>query len=246
MRDNGERVHPVVVARNLDKRIGEKWVLRQVSLELGVGSALAILGPNGSGKTTLLRVLAGLWSPNAGELYRFGGRLKEARSDPRVGYLGHASFLYPSLSGLENLAFYARLWRLDRPRDRAAAALKQVGLTWAMEEPVKSYSRGMTQRAAIARTFLTDPQLVLMDEPYTGLDVSGQALLDGLLADLRQRGGASICITHQVREVFQSSDAVAIIVGGRIVWWDRVASWTPQTLTTHYQDWIEGRGHGHS
>lgn len=226
---------------HLEKRIGDKEVLRDISLELGRYSALAVLGPNGVGKTTLLRVLAGVWGPSRGQLWRFDEPVsKDGRPDPRVGYLGHQSFLYPSLTALENLTFYARLWGLNRPRERAQDMLMRVGLTWSHSDPVRTFSRGMLQRAAIARALLPEPQLLLLDEPYTGLDLEAQAFLDRTLIAFRQDGGAIILITHNVAEALRSSDAVTIMLGGKLVWWAPTPEWTVEQLTTHYQQWLRG------
>ena len=228
-------------ALHLEKKIGGKVVLRDVSLEVGGQGALAILGPNGAGKTTLLRILSGVWGPTQGELWRFGQKVdKEGRSDPRIGYLGHQSFLYPTLSALDNLTFYAKLWGLDRPSVRAANALKQVGLTWSQTDPVKTYSRGMLQRAAIARVLLTQPKLLLLDEPYTGLDLAAQEFLDTTLRSFQTAGGAIILITHNVHEAIRVSQAVTILVRGRLVWWSDTQGWNAERLALEYQKWLGG------
>ncbi|PSR34017.1 MAG: heme ABC exporter ATP-binding protein CcmA [Sulfobacillus benefaciens] len=228
-------------ALHLEKKIGGKVVLRDVSLEVGGQGALAILGPNGAGKTTLLRILSGVWGPTQGELWRFGQKVdKEGRSDPRIGYLGHQSFLYPTLSALDNLTFYAKLWGLDRPSVRAANALKQVGLTWSQTDPVKTYSRGMLQRAAIARVLLTQPKLLLLDEPYTGLDLAAQEFLDTTLRSFQAAGGAIILITHNVHEAIRIAQAVTILVRGRLVWWADTHGWNADQLAFEYQKWLGG------
>ena len=231
----------LVRALHLEKKIGGKVVLRDVSLEVGGQGALAILGPNGAGKTTLLRILSGVWGPTQGELWRFGQKVdKEGRSDPRIGYLGHQSFLYPTLSALDNLTFYAKLWGLDRPSVRAANALKQVGLTWSQTDPVKTYSRGMLQRAAIARVLLTQPKLLLLDEPYTGLDMAAQEFLDTTLRSFQAAGGAIILITHNVHEAIRIAQAVTILVRGRLVWWADTHGWNADQLAFEYQKWLGG------
>lgn len=231
-----------MAAEHLEKRIGDRWVLRDVSLDVDAGSSLAILGPNGAGKTTLLKILSGIWAPSAGALWRFGQKVTEARPDPRIAFLGHRSFLYPALSARENLLFYAKLWNLDQPQRRVNDALRQVGLTWSQDDPVRSYSRGMVQRAAIARALLTSPRLLLMDEPYTGLDIRGQALLDTLLTEFVAKGGALILITHQVDEALRSAQGVSILRSGRIVWWDWTENWSPERLLQHYDHWLSGGG----
>lgn len=236
-----DRAQVVIRAVNLEKRIGDKEVLRDISLELGPYSALAVLGPNGAGKTTLLRVLAGVWAPSRGQLWRFDQPVStDGRTDPRVGYLGHQSFLYPSLTALENLTFYARLWGLNRPHERARDMLMRVGLTWSQSDPVRTFSRGMVQRAAIARALLPEPSLLLLDEPYTGLDLEAQVFLDRALMAFRQDGGSIVLITHNVAEALRISDAVTIMLGGKLVWWAPTPEWTVERLTVHYQQWLRG------
>lgn len=168
-----------LAADGLGKRLGERWVLAQVSFRVERGGALALLGPNGAGKSTLLRILAGLWKADRGTVVRFGQAVTEPRADRRIGYLGHRSLLYPALTARENLTLTARLWGCD-PR-RAGAALEEVGLGRFLDEPVATFSRGMLQRAAIARALLPDPEVLLLDEPYTGLDAPGRELLDARL-----------------------------------------------------------------
>ncbi len=242
---NGDVSQIVVRAAHLEKKIGEKEVLRDISLELGSHAALAVLGPNGAGKTTLLRILSGVWGPSSGELWRFNQLVKtEGRTDPRVGYLGHQSFLYPTLTAMENLTFYARLWGLPSPTVRAREMLQQVGLMWSQSDRVKTYSRGMLQRAAIARVLLPDPQLLLLDEPYTGLDVEAQLFLDRTLMAYREAGGSIVLITHNVHEALRISDAVTVLVRGKLVWWAPTKGWTPERLTSCYQQWLRG-GNGH-
>ncbi len=233
--------HVVIRAVHLEKRIGDKEVLRDISLELGPYSALAVLGPNGAGKTTLLRVLAGVWGPSRGQLWRFDQPVSnDGRTDPRVGYLGHQSFLYPSLTALENLSFYGRLWGVKRPYERARDMLARVGLTWSQSDPVRTFSRGMLQRAAIARALLPEPQLLLLDEPYTGLDIEAQAFLDRALLSFRHDGGAIVLITHNVAEALRIADAVTIILGGKLVWWAPTPEWTVEQLAAQYQQWLRG------
>ncbi len=239
--DNGALNDIVVRALHLEKKIGDKVVLRDVSLEVGTFGSLAILGPNGAGKTTLLRILSGIWGPTRGELWRFGKKVdREGRSDPRIGYLGHQSFLYPSLSALDNLIFYARLWGLEHPSQRAEEVLKQVGLTWSQTDPVRTYSRGMLQRAAIARVLMPRPALLLLDEPYTGLDIAAQEFLDQTLRSFQASGGALILITHNVQEALRVSQGVTILVRGRLVWWSDTKGWAADRLALEYQHWLQG------
>jgi ABC-type multidrug transport system ATPase subunit len=234
---------PVLRVKHLEKWIGERRVLADVSLEVGAGGGLAILGPNGAGKSTLLKVVAGLWSPSGGEVWRFGAPMAdEARPDPRVNLVGHHSFLYPALSGLENLEIYGRLYKIGRPRERALAALERFGLGWSSRDPVRTYSRGMKQRLTLARAWMCQPQLLLLDEPYVGLDLPGQRLLDDWLEEHRLGGGARLVITHYPEEAVRISDAVAILIRGQLVWWSATAGLSADALIQEYSGWLAKGG----
>jgi heme exporter protein A len=168
----------VLVARRLGKRFGEKRVLRGIDLDLATGGFLVVTGPNGSGKTTLLRICAGLAQPTEGTI---------ERAVPRgaIGYLGHEPLVYRELTALENLELYGRLYRIAERRERIGMLLERFGLWEVRHERVASYSRGMTQRLALCRVLLHDPELLVLDEPYNALDEAGAELLDAQLAELR-------------------------------------------------------------
>jgi heme exporter protein A len=168
----------VLVARRLGKRYGEKRALRGIDLELPRGGFLVVTGPNGSGKTTLLRICAGLAQPTDGTIERAAAR-------SQVGYLGHEPLVYRELTALENLDLYGRLYRVPERRERIGMLLERFGLWDARHERVASYSRGMTQRLALCRVLLHDPELLVLDEPYSALDEAGAELLDDQLAELR-------------------------------------------------------------
>jgi len=183
----------VIRAEGLEKRYGRKRVLRGVDLAVGRGELLLVTGPNGSGKTTLLRVCAGLALPSAGSV-----EVEVDRS--RLGYLGHEALLYRELTALENLDLYGRLYRVPERRERIGMLLERFGLWDARGERVGSYSRGMTQRLALCRVLLHDPELVILDEPYTALDADAAELLDRELAGLVE-GRAILVSTHDPARV---------------------------------------------
>jgi heme exporter protein A len=168
----------VLDARRLGKRYGEKRVLRGIDLRLPRGGFLVVTGPNGSGKTTLLRICAGLAQPTEGTIERSASR-------GQVGYLGHEPLVYRELTALENLELYGRLYGVPERRERIGMVLERFGLWDARRERVVSYSRGMTQRLALCRVLLHDPELLVLDEPYSALDEAGAELLDAQLAELR-------------------------------------------------------------
>jgi ABC-type multidrug transport system ATPase subunit len=167
----------VIRARGLEKRYGRRRVLASIDLDLARDGFLLVTGPNGSGKTTLLRVLTGLAAPTAGSL--------EVEVDRgRVGFLAHEPLVYRELSGLENLDLFGRLYRVPERRERIGMLLERFGLWDARNERVSSYSRGMAQRLALCRALLHEPELLVLDEPYAGLDEQGTELLDRELREL--------------------------------------------------------------
>jgi heme exporter protein A len=168
----------VLTARRLGKRYGEKRVLRGIDLELSHGGFLVVTGPNGSGKTTLLRICVGLARPTEGTLERSAPRAQ-------VGYLGHEPLVYRELTALENLELYGRLYRVAERRERIGMLLERFGLWDVRHERIASYSRGMTQRLALCRVLLHEPELLVLDEPYNALDDAGSRLLDAQIAELR-------------------------------------------------------------
>jgi heme ABC exporter ATP-binding subunit CcmA len=207
----------VVRASGLARRYGATRALGGVDLTLGAGESLLVVGPNGAGKTTLLRVLAGLLKPAAGSLEVLGRRVRADDPESRrpIGFVSHRSLLYDDLTLLENLAFAARLYALDRPLERARAALAGMGLGSRADDSPRRLSRGMLQRAAIARAFLAEPQLLLLDEPFTGLDAAAADLLRADLAARRSAGAALVIVTHQPAEAWELATDVAALVGGR-------------------------------
>jgi heme ABC exporter ATP-binding subunit CcmA len=168
----------VLTARRLGKRYGEKRVLRGIDFALPRGDFLLVTGPNGAGKTTLLRICAGLAQPTEGTIDRSATRAQ-------VGYLGHEPLVYRELTALENLELYGRLYRIPERRERIGMLLERFGLWEARHGRVASYSRGMTQRLALCRVLLHEPELLVLDEPYSALDEAGAELLDAQLAELR-------------------------------------------------------------
>ncbi len=168
----------MISARALEKRYGRKRALRPLDLDVASGSFLVVTGANGSGKTTLLRLLAGLAAPSR-------GTLEVAVDRGRLGYLGHEALVYRELTALENLDLYGRLYRVPERRERIGMLLERFGLWEARGERASALSRGMLQRLALCRALLHDPDLLVLDEPFTALDVQGAALLDHQLAELR-------------------------------------------------------------
>lgn len=167
----------MIVARGIERRYGRRRALSAVDLDVDPGDVLLVTGPNGSGKTTLLRVLAGLVAPTR-------GTLEVSIDRSRLGFLGHEPLVYRELTALENLDLFGRLYRIPERRERIGMLLERFGLWEARAERVSEYSRGMTQRLALCRALLHEPDLLLLDEPHAALDAAGGALLDQELAAL--------------------------------------------------------------
>jgi heme exporter protein A len=184
----------VIRARSLAKRYGRKRVLVNVDLDVAAGELALVTGPNGAGKTTLLRLLAGLAAPTAGEL-------THAIEREQVGFLGHDPLVYRELSALENLELFGRLYRVPERRERIGMLLERYGLWEARHERAASYSRGMQQRLGLCRTLLHDPQLLVLDEPFTSLDAAGAELLERELAEARDRDRALVVATHDPERI---------------------------------------------
>ena len=192
----------MIRARGLEKRYGRKRALRGVDVDLDVDGFLVVTGANGSGKTTLLRLCAGLALPTRGELH-----VETERA--RLGYLGHEALVYRDLTAIENLDLYGRLYRVPERRERIGMLLERFGLWDARNDRVAGYSRGMTQRLALCRVLLHEPELLVLDEPYTALDAEGAELLDRELAERHGRH-AFLVSTHD-------PDRVAPLATGRLV-----------------------------
>ena len=210
--------------QQVEKRYGTLFALRDVSLAFGAGECVALVGPNGSGKTTLLRIAALLSRPTAGHVQFSGEGLEApwaATADTlpirrRIGLVAHSTLLYDDLTAEENLIFFARLYRLDRPRERALAALGPAGLSRRARDPVRTFSRGMRQRLSIARAMLPAPGLLLLDEPSTGLDSAGQQWLGEILADLHKDGCTILMSTHGRTDAHEAVTRAVRLVAGHV------------------------------
>jgi len=210
---------PAVALRGLGRRYGERPALHDVTLRLERGSTMVVFGPNGAGKTTLLRVLAGLLRPHEGDVEVLGARLPDEgwRVRGRVGLLTHDPLLYRELSARENLRFHARLH--GREAAHIDAALEAVGLAARADDPVAELSRGLVQRAAVARAILHEPELLLLDEPLANLDPAATARLQPLIG--RESGRTRVVTSHDPAGGLADADVALGLRGGRVALLER-------------------------
>jgi heme exporter protein A len=198
------------------KYYGDFPALRDIQLSIEPGSTVALLGRNGAGKTTLLRIVAGLSKASEGSVQIQGASVREQATRRRIGVLGHGISLYDELSATENLVLFARLYGLTEPEKKALAWLERTGLDRVRDGLVREFSRGMRQRLAVARAFMHEPEVLLLDEPFTALDDRAIAVLQSLLADAHASGRTIVLSTHQLREALELATHVALIQRGQL------------------------------
>jgi heme exporter protein A len=198
------------------KYYGDYPALKDISFGVDAGSCLALLGRNGAGKTTLLRIIAGLSRTSKGEVHVLGQDVRAEATRRRIGVLGHGIGVYEELSAYENLRLFARLYGLEDPHKAAMEWLERAGLERVRDGLVREFSRGMRQRLAVARAFLHNPSLLLLDEPFTALDDRAIKVLQDLLNAARAEGHTIIMSTHQLREALELATDVALINRGKL------------------------------
>lgn len=204
-------------ARGLKKAFGVVVALRGIDLQVEEGRFLTLLGPNGAGKTTLLRLLATLGRPTAGQLRLFGQDVGDLRVRRDIGVISHQLYLFPQLTAAENLRYFASLYGVDSLDTRVEQALAEVEMSPFAHRLVGGMSRGMMQRLSIARAVIHEPRLVLLDEPFTGLDPHGAQLFTRLLTRLRDGRRTVVLVTHHLEQSALLSDEILIQVQGRLV-----------------------------
>lgn len=218
---------PLLVAEHLSRNFGARHAIQDISFELHPGETVVLAGPNGAGKTTLLRCLAGLSRPTSGTV-RFPG---SPSGDPRrqVGMVSHQTLFYDDLSLLENLAFAAALHDVGDPHAAAERALAEAGLGGRRDESPRSLSRGLAQRATIARALLHQPAVLLLDEPFTGLDHEAAARLGQIVRTGAGQGRATLLVTHQLRDAWSLASRAILLRDGRVIA-DQAASGDPDAF----------------
>jgi ABC-type multidrug transport system ATPase subunit len=207
--------NPIVAVSGLVKQFGRFAALRGVTDEFASGRLYAILGDNGAGKTTLLRSLAGLSEPSRGTISVLGTTNLRNVCE-QLGYMAHPSLLYDELSGMENLRYFARLYGIEND-ERCREVIRAVNLDPALERPVGQYSQGMRQRMSLARALLNDPKILLLDEPFSNVDLRSAREMTGLLKRLRDQGKTIFVVTHQASLLEGTADEFVWMETGQIV-----------------------------
>jgi heme exporter protein A len=232
----------MIQVRKLVKAFGNRAVLKGVDLDVAEGEFLTLVGPNGAGKTTLMHVLSTLTRPTGGLVRMAGYDLADGAIEVRhqIGLVSHKTLLYDDLSAEENLRFYARMYEVPAARARIESVLRRVGLWGRQRDPVRTYSRGMQQRLAIARAMLHDPPILLLDEPDTGLDQHAAGMLTGLLHEVGATRRTVLMTTHNLERGLELGDRVAILARGRIVYQASKADLDPSRFREVYYQFVEG------
>ncbi len=207
-----------VKTTGLGLSIDDRPILRDIDLEIRRGEFVAVLGANGAGKSTLLKVIATLTRASTGELRLFGRTVTRESADlrARIGLIAHQSMLYRELTARENLRFFAKLYGIGKPTERVELLLDVIGLSNRGNDPIKSFSRGMVQRVAIARALLHDPELMLADEPFDGLDAPSVAATQGLLTHLHQSGKTIVLVNHDISQSLALAQRIVVLRDGSV------------------------------
>ncbi len=214
-----ENVQYDIQAEGVKKSFGNFDALRGVDLHVKRGEFMTLFGPNGAGKTTLIKLLATLTSPTSGTLSVYGYDVRKDVNNIRsvIGVISHDPYLYDNLSAFENIKFFGTLYGLDDVDNRARSVIKQVGLEKRMNDLVRTFSRGMKQRLTVARAIVHEPKILLLDEPYTGLDQHGAQIFGEMLSDLKSQRRTILMTTHNIEEGLDLSDRIGILAKGKIV-----------------------------
>jgi heme exporter protein A len=245
-RPEGTAADPGTAIRieGLSRVYGARRALDRLDLTVARGEFLTLFGPNGAGKTTLIRILARLARPSAGRVFLFGDDLlgeDGERARARLGLVGHASFLYGGLTARENLEFHARMHGVADPAGSCGRLLETMGLREREDDPVAAFSRGMQQRLSIARALVHEPDLLLLDEPYTGLDPQASDLLSELLRRIHGQGRTVLMTSHDLALGRRLSTRVAILFRGRVVLDGRTDEVGEAELARLYRERVEAR-----
>lgn len=208
----------MIQVKKLVKRFGLKTVLKGMDFSVESGEFVALIGPNGAGKSTFLRILSSLTSPSIGAVSVAGYQLPKQAAEvrQRLGVVSHQPLLYADLTATENLKFYGKMYNIPNMDARIAEVLEMVGLTRRKDDLVRTYSRGMQQRLAIGRAVIHDPDVILFDEPYTGLDQDASAMLDGVLRTVAAKGRTVVMTSHDLARTEDLATRFDVLSRGKI------------------------------
>jgi heme exporter protein A len=232
----------MIEVKKLTKQADNKLILRGVDLSIKQGETVAILGPNGAGKSTLLKVLATLIKPTSGLVKINGLDLKKDHIEVKklFGYLPHSSLLYDHYTPLENLVFFGNLYGVKDVENRARQLIKEVGLSFFINEAVKNFSRGMIQRIAIARAIIHEPKIMLLDEPHTGLDQGAITILNNVVLSMKDKGCTTLMVTHDFKQAAEICDRIIILKNGKIADDFKINNKSLGLVSEKYQVLVEG------
>lgn len=234
----------MINVRNLQKRFGHKRVLSGLDFQVDKGELVALLGPNGSGKTTFLRILSSLSRPDGGEVRVAGYQLPQEADwvRERLGFVSHQPLLYGDLTAEENLWFYSRLYDVSDYRQRTANVLDMVDLQRRGADLVRTFSRGMIQRLALGRSLLHEPQILLFDEPHTGLDPDSVRMLNDVLLQMSEQGRIVIVTSHDLAQVANLASRFDVLSQGEIVASVKEEKIDADRLLMFYREAVRRRG----
>ncbi len=231
---------PLIRIKGLRKVFGRHRVLRGINIDIEAGSSVILLGPNGAGKTTLLRILATLAKPTSGDVEIAGVSVNDNPEGIRqyLGLVSHAPLLYGDLSAEENLEFYGRLYGVPDTDERQNDLLHRVGLYHRRKDLVRTFSRGMVQRMAIARALLHNPPILLLDEPDTGLDPQAAEMMTNLLREIGGSERTIVMTTHHLERGLELADRVAILAQGKLVFDEKISGLSYTDLRPLYDEYV--------
>ena len=226
-----------VVIQNITRRFGHLTALQNINLEIASGQTFVLFGPNGAGKSTLLRLIATLGKPSFGEIFvnEINVRKNPEGVRKHIGLISHQTLLYDDLTARENLTFYGQMYGIENLPERIDQILSAVGLKDRQKDRVRTFSRGMKQRLTIARSVLHHPSILLLDEPFTGLDPSAQSMLSDMILDLKTEGRTIFVVTHDLGLGLSLADRFGILLKGKLVYESSTENMTESDLETVYQ-----------
>lgn len=230
-------IEKVLEVKNLTKKYGYITALNNITFQLTKGDLLALLGPNGAGKTTLLKLLGAQMKPSSGEILYNNRSVSGTNHYKKIlSVISHKSFLYDDLTAYQNLFFFAKLYNLRDIKNKVLFVLDQVGLIDRKDEYIKHFSRGMVQRLTIARAFIHTPEIIFMDEPYTGLDRKATDLLTEIISNKKNERNILILVTHNVNIAFSLATKIAVLKNGNLVYFEDKLSVSEKDFNEYFNN----------